>query len=75
MDQVKFFKGCLPQILLSPFMNTLTFMLLLTFELPVLRIDCDIDEKGFKLPVVYFQSVLEMFKKKRKATDNWKWLF
>ena len=26
MDQVKFFKGCLPQILLSPFLNTLTQM-------------------------------------------------
>ena len=24
MDQVKFFKGCLPQILLGPFLNTLT---------------------------------------------------
>ena len=23
MDQVKFFKGCLPQILLDPFLNTL----------------------------------------------------
>ena len=24
MDQVKFLKGCLPQILLGPFLNTLT---------------------------------------------------
>ena len=24
MDQAKFFKGCLPQILLDPFLNTLT---------------------------------------------------
>ena len=24
MDQVKFFKGCLPQILLGPFLNTLS---------------------------------------------------
>ena len=24
MDQVKFFKGCLPQILLGPFLNTST---------------------------------------------------
>ena len=24
MDQVEFFKGCLPQILLGPFLNTLT---------------------------------------------------
>ena len=26
MDQVKFFKGCLPQILLGPFLNTLSHM-------------------------------------------------
>ena len=26
MDQVKFFKGCLPQILLGPFLNTLAHM-------------------------------------------------
>ena len=26
MDQVKFFKGCLPQILLGPFLNTLSQM-------------------------------------------------
>ena len=25
MDRVKFFKGCLPQILVGPFLNTLTF--------------------------------------------------
>ena len=24
MDQVKLFKGCLPQILIGPFLNTLT---------------------------------------------------
>ena len=30
MDQVKFFKSCLPQILLGPFLNTLTHMLLFT---------------------------------------------
>ena len=24
MDQVKFFKGCLPQILLDPYLNTLS---------------------------------------------------
>ena len=28
MDQVKFFKGCLPQIFLGPFLNTLTCFLL-----------------------------------------------
>ena len=27
MDQVKFFKVCLPQILLGPFLNTLTHIL------------------------------------------------
>ena len=26
MDHLKFFKGCLPQILLSPFLNTFTQM-------------------------------------------------
>ena len=26
MDQVKFFKGCLPQILLGPFLNALTHL-------------------------------------------------
>ena len=26
MDQVKFFKGCLPQILLVPFLNTLPYL-------------------------------------------------
>ena len=26
MDQVQFFKGCLPQILLGPFLNTLTHL-------------------------------------------------
>ena len=26
MDQVKFFKGCLPQILLGPFLNTLSHL-------------------------------------------------
>ena len=26
-DQVKFFKGCVPQILLGPFLNTLTHMI------------------------------------------------
>ena len=26
VNQVKFFKGCLPQILLGPFLNTLTHM-------------------------------------------------
>ena len=26
MDQVKFFKGCLPQVLLGPFLNTLSHM-------------------------------------------------
>ena len=39
MDQVKFFKGCLPQILLGPFLNTLSQMLilllLLAFPLPI----------------------------------------
>ena len=28
MDQVKFFKGCLPQILLGPFLNTLSHLFL-----------------------------------------------
>ena len=28
IDQVKFFKGCLPQILLDPFLNTLTQLIL-----------------------------------------------
>ena len=28
MDQAKFFKGCLPQILLGPFLNTLTNLFL-----------------------------------------------
>ena len=28
MDQVKFFKGCLPQILRGPFLNNLTHLLL-----------------------------------------------
>ena len=27
VEHFKFFKGCLPQILLSPFLNTLTYML------------------------------------------------
>ena len=27
MDQVKFFKGCLPQTLLGPFLHTLSHML------------------------------------------------
>ena len=27
MDQVKFFKGCLPQVLLGPFLNTLSHLL------------------------------------------------
>ena len=31
MDQVKFFKGCLPQILLCPILNTLSHMLRHTF--------------------------------------------
>ena len=29
MDQVKFFKGCLPQILLGLFLNTLSHVLIL----------------------------------------------
>ena len=29
MDQVKFFKGCLPQILFSPFLNTFVYISLL----------------------------------------------
>ena len=28
MDQVKLFKGCLPQILIGPFLNTLSQMIL-----------------------------------------------
>ena len=32
MDQVKFFKICLPQILLGPFLNTLSHMQPLVFE-------------------------------------------
>ena len=31
VDQVKFFKGCLPQILLGPFLNNLTHLLLMFF--------------------------------------------
>ena len=30
MDQVKFFKGCLSQILLGPFLNTLTQKIIFT---------------------------------------------
>ena len=32
MDQGKFFKGCLPQILLGPFLNTLSQILMEQFD-------------------------------------------
>ena len=47
MDQVKFFKACLPQILLGPFLNTLSHIscyetlegyLVIGFHLPSLKI-------------------------------------
>ena len=31
MNQVKFFKGCLPQILLGPFLNTLSQVSMMEF--------------------------------------------
>ena len=62
----KFFKGCLPQILLGPFLNTLNQILSLLFQVEILK----------NLKVKDLGRVARVSKKAKKATESeelWKY--
>ena len=54
MDQVKFFKGCFPQFLLGPFLNT-------WFQMALVFGDADSESNGY----IYFTKTQKLFKYKR----------
>ena len=58
MDQVKFFKGCFPQILLGRFLNTVSHIF---FKISLLR-SCEAQQKITNIFLtLYSQRVLEFY--------------